>query len=56
MKYCIVCKQLIKDGDVTIDTPQGVVHVGQCQQHLTEMAISESDDDSKLQEVQLLNG
>ncbi len=56
MAHCVVCKQPIKEGDVTIDTPQGTVHAGQCQQHLAEMAMSESGGDQQLVETQLLNG
>ncbi|CAL9957477.1 unknown function [Vibrio phage D482] len=56
MTQCVVCKQPINDGEVTINTPQGVVHTGQCQKHLSEMAVTESNGEQQLQETQLLNG
>lgn len=49
---CVVCKQPIKEGDNVVQSPQGPVHVGQCQQHLSEMTMSESTD--QLESVELL--
>jgi hypothetical protein len=52
MTQCIVCKQEFKVTDITVTTPQGKVHVGFCEQHLSEMVISEST--SQLESVELL--
>lgn len=49
---CIVCKQKIQENEPKVDTPQGPVHQGQCQQHLSEMAMNESS--GSVEDVQLL--
>jgi len=56
MTNCVVCKQPISDGEVAIKTAHGDVHAGQCQAHLSEMAVTESSGEQQLQETQLLNG
>lgn len=50
---CIVCKQEFKESDVKIETPNGFVHEGQCQQFLNDLPITENVDEV-LNETQLL--
>lgn len=49
---CVVCKQEIKDGEIVMETPNGPVHAGMCQQHLNELPVTESSE--TLNEVELL--
>lgn len=52
-KKCVVCKQELKDNDVSVDLGNGEhVHAGECEKFYHERALTESVDD--LSEVQLL--
>lgn len=53
---CIVCKQEIKEGEQYIQTEQGCVHTGVCENYLTEMKtqLNESEVQTELEDIQLL--